>query len=281
MVSREYFYGAVQSDPCQNAHVEESLIGGVANAGKVTRKGEFVLRPSNLHSASIHEFLRALRSAGFEGASFPIEIQDDGREQLVFVEGIVPVPPYPAWAQSDGVLESVTNLMFDFHRASAILQFSTDAWSQEMADPYGGSIICHNDVCLENVVFRDGQAVALLDFDFAAPGRPIYDLAAFARMCVPIDDDIGAERLGWFETDRPGRLRLVADTYGLDGEGRKELLESLDGAMRSGGAFVQRRVDAGDQNFNQMLDAMGGMERYARRGRWWTESRQEFLSALA
>ena len=30
----------------------------------------------------------------------------------------------------------------------------------------GGPIVCHNDVCLENVVFRDGEAVGLLDFDF-------------------------------------------------------------------------------------------------------------------
>ena len=29
--------------------------------------------------------------------------------------------------------------------------------------------MCHNDVCPENVVFRDGIAVALLDFEFAAP----------------------------------------------------------------------------------------------------------------
>ncbi len=63
-----------------------------------------------------------------------------------------------------------------------------------MADPAGGRIVCHNDVCLENVVFRDGLAVGLLDFDFAAPGRPAYDLAQMARMCVPVDDDVSATR---------------------------------------------------------------------------------------
>ena len=75
-------------------------------------------------------------------------------------------------------------------------------------------------MCLENVVFRDGVAVGLLDFDFAAPGRPIYDLAQMARMCVPIDDDVNAARLGWEPADRPARLRLVADAYGLDAAGR-------------------------------------------------------------
>ena len=41
-------------------------------------------------------------------------------------------------------------------------------------------------------MFRRGEAVALLDFDFASPGRRTYDLANFARMCVPTDDDTGA-----------------------------------------------------------------------------------------
>jgi aminoglycoside phosphotransferase (APT) family kinase protein len=50
--------------------------------------------------------------------------------------------------------------------------------------------------CLENVVFRDGVAVALIDFDYAAPGRPVHDLAQFAKMCVPLEDDVNAARLG-------------------------------------------------------------------------------------
>ncbi len=46
--------------------------------------------------------------------------------------------------------------------------------------------MCHNDVEPSNVVFRDGIAVALLDFEFAALGRPVYDVAQLARLCVPI-----------------------------------------------------------------------------------------------
>ena len=149
-----------------------------------------------------------------------------------------------------------------------------------MADPDGGPIICHNDVCLENVVFRDGQAVGLLDFDFAAPGRPIYDLAAFARMCIPIDDPFDAERLGWTVNDRPRRLRLVADIYALSDSGRQELLIHLDRSMQNGGSFVKRRADAGDVNFIRMLNEMGGMERYDRRRRWWETNRRAFADGV-
>jgi hypothetical protein len=46
-------------------------------------------------------------------------------------------------------------------------------------------------------------------------------------MCVSIDDGLSASRLGWVSPDRPARLRLVGDTYGLDGLERYELLEIL------------------------------------------------------
>ena len=224
--------------------------------------------------------LDALRSSGFTGAPRPEGFDPDGRERLEFIEGDVPLPPYPSWAQSDAVLESVTTLLSAFHRASARVGLAPAAWSGELADPHGGPTVCHNDVCLENVVFRDGVAVGLLDFDFAAPGRPVHDLAQFARMCVPVDDDLSAARLGWLEPRRPHRLRLVADRYGLGVGDRHQLLRSLDRSMQRGGEFVERRVAAGDENFIRMLDEMGGMERYHRRRRWWEASRSDFVDAL-
>ena len=260
--------------------MDEILKGGVANAGGVVRQGGFVLRPSNPHSVTVHAFLKDLAATGFDGASVPVELQPDGRERLVFIDGDVAVPPFPRWSQTDAALESIVVLMRSFHRASSQVPIRSLNWSDELADPAGGSLICHNDVCLENVVFRDGRAVGLLDFDFAAPGRPIFDLAAFARMCVPIDDDLSASRLGFEDQDRPTRLRLVADSYGLDAEGRHLLVELLERSMVRGGAFVQRRVDVGDPNFIAMLEAMGGMERYDRRLRWWESSKETFVHAL-
>lgn len=260
---------------------DELLDGGIANAGRVVRRGDHVLRPSTPHSPTIHGFLRDLRASGFSGASLPIGIDEDGRERLAYIDGDVPVPPFPAWAQSDEALASVARLVRAFHDASGAVAPTEGKWNHEMADPDGGPLICHNDVCLENVVFRDGVAIGLLDFDFAAPGRPVYDLAAFARMCVPIDDDVSAGRLGWGPVDRPGRLHLVAATYGLDGPGRLELAEHLDRSMKSGGIFVQRRAEAGDPNFIRMLDDMGGMQRYERRRRWWVANRSAFVDALS
>lgn len=260
--------------------MDENLAGGIANAGEVVRSGEFVLRPTNPYSSTIHAFLTALRGTGFQGASLPVEIDSDGRERLIYIEGDVPVPPFPAWAQSDKSLASITSLVRSFHEASWKVAIPRGSWSDEMADPEGGPIICHNDICLENVVFRAGEAVALLDFDFAAPGRPIYDLAAFALMCVPIDDELSAKRRGWASVDQPRRLRLIADIYGLNGSGRAQMLAHLDRSVQRGGAFVQRRMEAGDPNFTRIFDEIGGMERYDRRRHWWETNRAAFADAL-
>jgi hypothetical protein len=50
----------------------EVLDGGIANAGAVARDGDHVLRPSSVHTPTIHAFLRCLREESFEGASQPI-----------------------------------------------------------------------------------------------------------------------------------------------------------------------------------------------------------------
>ena len=260
---------------------EHQLSGGVANAGSVTRSGHYVLRPASPHWRTIHGLLRAVRAAGFDAAPEPAGTEPDGRERLHFIDGEVPLPPYPAWAQSDNALRSAAQLLARFHRASASFGLVGATWNAELADPAGaGPVICHNDVCLENVVFRDGQAVGLLDFDFAAPGRPAHDVGSFARLCVPVDDNVSAARLGWTPADQPARLRLVADAYGLDAPGRQLLLDLLSGQVARGGEFVRGHVEAGEPGFVAMWNQMGGAERFDRRRRWWDEHRDRFAVAL-
>jgi Phosphotransferase enzyme family len=259
--------------------VEEQLAGGIANGGAVTRIGDHVLRPANPHSETIHRFLSALHESGFEGAPKPLSIAD-GRERLEFVKGDVPLPPFPEWVQTDEALGSATALVRRFHDASRDLDLRGAAWSDEAADPEGGPVICHNDLCLENIVFRQGHAIALLDFDFAAPGPPASDVARFAGYCVPVDDDTDASRAGWAAADRSARLRLIADAYGLDAEERTHLISFLDRRIAQGGQWVLSKVQAGDVNFTRMWNQGGGMDRYDRRRRWWATNRIRMVAAL-
>jgi hypothetical protein len=260
---------------------EQQLDGGIANAGKVVRLGRHVLRPSSPHTESVHAFLRAVRDAGFGGASLPVGVDQDGRERLVFIEGEVPVAPYPDWSQSDTALASIARLLRGLHDAARAFDPHDLHWNDDLADPRGGSLVCHNDVELSNVVFHDGIAVALLDFEFAAPGRPVYDLAQFSRLCVPVDDDYDQARLGWRPADGPARLRLAADAYGLDRGGRAELLDAIDDAIDRIEIAVRRGVDAGDPNTVALWKRTGGNQRFDRRRRWWSDHHNQFAGALA
>jgi hypothetical protein len=261
---------------------EVELAGGVGNAGAVTRVGNEVLRPTNAHTSTITALLRHLHDAGFDAVPRPLGLAVDGRERVAFIPGDVPVPPFPAWSLTDGVLASAAALLRSFHDAQHGFVPPPDAsWSDEMADPEGDTVICHNDVCPENVVFRDGVAVALLDFDFAAPGRPHHDLSQLAKMWVPLDTNEDAARLGRGDLDPFHRLRVVADGYGLP-PGRTEFLDVIAqsiAASRTGG-FVRRRIEDGNQAFIDMAASMGGLERYERRHEWFERNRQRFADAL-
>lgn len=94
-------------------------------------------------------------------------------------------------------------------------------------------MLCHNDVCPENVVFRDGRAAALIDFDMAAPGRAVWDVAMTARYWVPMLDPTSAAALHPTGLDAPTRLRILADGYGLSPQDRAELPGVIEQATAS------------------------------------------------
>jgi hypothetical protein len=108
----------------------------------------------------------------------------------------------------------------------------------------------------------------------------VYDLAHLARFCVPIDADFDQARLGWRPADQPTRLRLVADAYGLDRDGRTDLLAAMDDAIDRIEAAVRVAVGAGDPNAVALWNRTGGGERFDRRRRWWTDHHHEFAAAL-
>ena len=262
----------------------------MANAGAVRRVGDVVVRPANDHSLTIHALLRHVRAAGFDGVPEPLSFDPVGDERLTFIAGDVPCPPFPTWSQTDDVLASTAKLLRRFHDATVGFVPPPGAtWSAEMADPDAGAgrrdgsvgddVICHNDVCPENVVFCHSQAVALLDFDFAAPGSRLFDLARLALMTVPIDTPEDAARTGRDGLDPFVRLRVVADAYGLAPE-RAGLVDAVELNVASGGEFLQRRIDRGESSFLAMRDEMGGMVRYDRRRAWFAANRERFVESL-
>lgn len=256
---------------------EEPLAGGIANAGKVVRVGDTVRRPASPFTPSIAAYATHLRAAGFDGIPEHLGEDERGREVWSFVPGDVPVPPYPAWSMSDRALASVARLQRRLHEAAQGFDASDRAWSDELADVRGG-IVTHNDICPENVVFRGGEAVAILDWDFAAPGRPLWDVVAVMSMWGPVRDPsdpvAGMDGLDPFR-----RARLIADAYGLRAAERATIPDIFFDRLAI--SLVEKRAAAGEQAFIEMLERQGGPGRGARRRRWLEEHVDELRAALA
>ncbi|WP_436952850.1 phosphotransferase [Streptomyces sp. SudanB182_2057] len=259
----------------------EALVGGMANAGAVFRRGGLVERPAPRNARTLHAWLRALKEHGFDAAPAPVGLTAGGREQLTFIPGDVALPPYPDWAMTTAALASVGSLLRRLHEAGAAVAVDTRAeWPRDLADPEGGTTLCHNDVCPDNVVFRDGRAVALIDFDLAAPGRPLWDLAMTARYWVPMLDPVSAAGLYPSGLDAPARLRILADGYGLPARDRAALPGVVEQATEVCRAFVARRVADGDPVYLRALAERGGWERWDRVRTWLADHREAFTAAL-
>lgn len=260
---------------------ENALQGGLVNAGRVTRRGDVVRRPAPRHAAALHAYFAEVRDeSGFDGVPRAYGLGDDGYEELEFVHGDVALTPYPDWALGEGALAEAGRLLRRMHDASAVVPLPQGVdWPGEFADPEGGTVLCHNDFCPENVVFREGRAIAAIDFDFAAPGRALWDVAFAAWYWVPTIPPRAAEVEGMGGLDPVRRLRVFADAYGMDAADRPALLDLLPAIVETSRRFVNGRVAAGDAVFTR-LDGERDSGRWDDCLGWLDARRADFLSAL-
>ena len=191
---------------------EVPLPGGIANRGKVVRIGDTVHRPQRATSPATHALLHHLERVGFDGAPRFLGVDAHGREILTYIPGTPVIPPYPDWALTDDALVSVGKLLRAYHEAAADFDYTPYEWPLSPPRPMAGEVVSHNDPNLDNVVFRDGRAVALIDFDLAAPGSPVWDVAGAARLWAPLRAPVDTDDI------RRGhelqRLRVLVDAYG-------------------------------------------------------------------
>ena len=190
---------------------ESALPGGFVSA--VVRVGDTVHRTPGANAPFVHRLLEHLASTGWTGAPRFRGFDEQGREVLDFVQGSTGVEPgVRARAGEDEPLVAMTRLVRALHDLTA----GTDLAG-------GQEVVCHHDLDPRNTVYRERGArltpVALVDWDLAAPGRRVQDVARVAWQFLPLAAGV---------TDVAGtarRLRLVVDAYGL--EDRDELLPTV------------------------------------------------------
>jgi hypothetical protein len=194
---------------------EERLAGRTVTP--LVRVGATVRRATNPWSPRVHELLRHLQAAGFDGAPRFLGIDEQGREVLTFIAGDVTTFGPPAGMFTDGALTAAATLLRRFHDATVgFVPNHSDGWHFQVGAPRAGPVVCHNDVGPYNAVYRAGHPIAFIDWDFAAPAPREWDIAYALWRFVPLYDDHSCARLGWPVRPRGPRIARFLDAYGLD-----------------------------------------------------------------
>src|SRR5215469_5505858 len=250
------------------------LAGGTANRGLVIRVGDTVVRPTAPCWPATHALLAHLRAVGFEGAPRVLGVAQS-TEVLTYIDGQAAVPPLPATTLTDTALVSVADLLRNYHQAVRSFDPAGYRWPKPIPDRWCTGLVSHNDVHPANLVFRDGRAVALIDFDLAGPGSAAWDIAAAARYWAPLQDerDITDSRQG----RSLERFRIFLDACGLTRAERRLAAEAVVANHDWTYAIVTQAAAAGHEAFADHWRQVA--EPAARARRWCVRHQRDLLTA--
>ncbi|GAA4739656.1 phosphotransferase [Amnibacterium soli] len=262
---------------------EEPLLGGDVTEGLV-RVGDTVRRPPSAVSGAVEVVLRHLEAVGFEGAPRFLGRDGRGRDVLSFVDGEVAGRPWPDRIADEERLRSLARLLRGYHDAVAPLGLPEAVLAVPQPAPDGlpartagePELVGHRDVTPENVVFRMGRAVALIDFDLLGPVTRVEELANLLLWWGPWmpEADRGPALRG---ADPARRARIAVDAYGLPETDRARLLPvSVNLADRSWHLMRWRAEHVGGGWARMWREGVG--DRIERR-RAWLEQQGESLLA--
>jgi hypothetical protein len=217
----------------------ELLPGGFVTP--VVRAGDTVVRRPGPDSEFVHRLLELLAQSRWPGAPRYLGTDEDGREILEFLDGHVGwQAAQPASVSSDESLAAAASLMRQFHDLTAGSVLAA-----------GAETVCHNDLSPRNTVYRDAghglRPAAFIDWDIAAPGRRIHDVAhacwQFVGLGPQVSDVAEAAR----------RVRVICDGYRLTDRG--ELVETIlwwqDRCWRG----IEAQAEAGDAAMIRLRDS--------------------------
>ena len=182
----------------------------------VNISGDIVTRPAGAHSSTVHAFLRHLRDQGMDSVPEPLFLAD-GVEVLRYIEGDSGGDAWQHQHDERG-LRSAARLLRRIHDASVGWQPPNGAVFTSPPVDGVGNVYCHGDPGPWNFVWRDGEAVALIDWDFLHLGPRLGDVAYALYWFAPMRDDVAC--LDWHHftavPDRRSRIAWFQDSYGTD-----------------------------------------------------------------
>ncbi len=265
---------------------EIPLAGGDVTEG-VVRVGDTVRRPVGPHSPLVHALLAHLEAAGFSGAPRFLGLDRSGREVLDYVDGEVAGRPRPAWIADETRLASVGRLVRAYDDAAASFTpppgvlpggAASEPPGMPPAPAYPPELIGHMDITPENVVFRDGHAYALIDFDLAKPATRADEMFNAMLWWAPLFDPRDVDPL-LRQVDAPRRARILADAYGLSGTDRERVTEVAVLRTRRSWYLMRQHAETRGGGWRRMWDAGAGDE-IKRREAWLDRHAATLTAAL-
>jgi len=171
-------------------------------------------------------------------------------------------PVQPPSITSDASLARLAGLVREFHDLTAGTPLAA-----------GEEVVCHNDLSPKNTVYRDSGTgltpVAFIDWDIAAPGKRIHDIAHVCWQYLDLGPCVAEP------ADAGRRMRLICDAYRLSD--RSGLLEAIlwwqDRCWRG----IEAKAAAGDPAMTRLRDS--GAARAVRGAFNWVTSHRAELAA--
>jgi Ser/Thr protein kinase RdoA (MazF antagonist) len=217
---------------------EERLVGG--NVHQVVRVGDTVRRPAGPWTPAVHALLTHLHDVGFTAAPRPLGIDDQGREVLTFIPGEVVWPDRFDTFDLQQRLGRVAHLIRRYHDAVEGFHPPADARWNALIPADGDDIIAHHDLAPWNLILSADDTFTIIDWDTAAPGTRLWDLAYAAHGFIPLSANEDYQR-----PEAGRRLRTFVDAYGLDEQQRRGLVGLLGRRARSMHDFLQTQSASG------------------------------------
>lgn len=160
--------------------------------------GNTVRRPPKANAAFVHDLLLWLESQGFDFAPRFLGKDEQEREILSYLEG--QTWPDSGSSLSDELLVQVARTIRSYHDATASSPLSQ-----------GHEIVAHHELGPHNTIFQDDRLVGFIDWDDAAPGTRLRDLANAVYNYVDV-----SHWANQAATVQARRIHLMCAAYGWD-----------------------------------------------------------------
>ncbi|MFE7311546.1 phosphotransferase [Streptomyces sp. NPDC057555] len=249
---------------------------GATDRGSVTtvrRIGETIRRPAGEWTPAVHALLTHLESVGFTRA--PRAHGTDGTDEVLsLLHGEPAFSPWPLPLRSTVGISELGSWLRDYHDAVRDFRPPADARWQGQEDEWRpGMVIRHGDLGPWNSIWNGDRLSGFIDWDFAAPGEALDDLAQLAWYAVPLRPVEQQRRaLGAGEHALRSRLGALCAAYGAQ---PAAVLDALDTVQSREAARVERLGRRGHQPWVTFLARGDAAEMLAEQA--WLRSEHNVL----